>query len=749
MYITKSRYYLKILLQLLVVVLVPLLIIGLTLGTQLFSSLAQKASQIEYLALSQAALKTEEQLRGVQLSVLQFCSQQDTMRAMRMGAPEEDITLFSKLKTSSAALRQSYNSGLRIRGVTVASSRNKWIYDTESGYSQLEHIGEQPLIPDAQINQWMVEIEYAKNVYFELAPVDYVLVWNTQFLNFGVVSVRVDYEDFSANFDLYSPFSRIFIISQDGRIIYDDTQENINTDSRELAFYPHLTGDEGEFTFKTPDGLFKGIYLKSEELGWYYVSVREDAFSRKEFLGNMAATLIILFAVFIAALFFISLLSRRLYKPIYNLSHSLGDMDPDGGSGGGKAVNEVQAIETTVSKMIGDNHRLKEQVAGQRELMRELLIYQLFTGRLHSDRDREMLTAYNIHMDWKHKVLVGICPVTEPDTPSEPAEEVRFLEIIGLIKEYIPGNTLIAPVMIDRMIVFIMGANRHDFAHFAETSARKIYDAMAENLQVKAGMAVSACFDTIDDIAGAFDRIRQLLHYRGDVPGGIHFLERGASGVHYPNKTTESILDGIKSGDLPGALDALTVFLDDVFLHTKDAYQRQLYMIWLIGDILRLAPDYSTAIVNALSAPAHTDPVQTLLAISSLEDKKKWLLDHVVNPVANALHANDANKQLIVKRMLSFIKENSGPDNDIEACASALNYNSSYLRKVFKDVMGVSYSRYLSKSALEKAKDMLLTTNMPISAVAGELGYSNSQNFIRYFKGEYGMTPGQFRSRHE
>ena len=745
----KSSYYKKILLQLFVVAVIPLLIVTAVLGSQLLLSFSERASQVEELALSQSVLQTEEMLRSIRRSALQFSSQSDTIRAMRLDNPQEDIVLFNKLRNACLILMQNYNSDMQICGVKVTSSKEDWIYDTETGYREMtdEDLaagGETGAGTARNETVWKVELDYAKDAYYQLSPSNYVLSCNVKFLNFGEVSIRMDYEDFCANFDLYKPFYQLYVLDNAGRIIYDSATGNIGANAGDTAFYSSISGDSGSFSYTLNGEKFRGIFKKSEELDWYYVSIRKETFPHGNFVGGFLIAAIVSFVVIVIAFFVVSLLSRKLYRPIYNLRHRLAHTAYD--SRINEQINEVQAIELTIDDMIDDNRRLKKQVVDQRVLMREFMICQLFTGNLQQEQ-YDLLESYAIHMPWQVKVLVGICSPQIRQNEEDMSSEMYSLGILQTIAGVMPDNSLAAPVMIDNMVLFIAGTNETDYEKYIEDNLKEIYEQVNKNLHIDVGIAVSASFSDMNRIAENFDRIKRFLRYQSDSNKGIFFLEKNSSQIRYPTKASEEVLDNIKSGDIKASLSALDVFFDDIFLRVKDDYQQQLCAMWLIGDILRLVPDYSALIINHSTTAGNSDPVQTLFSIPALEDKKEWMLENVIKPVDEMLHANDANKLFIVKQMLGFIKEAADPlSSDIESCAKFLNYNSTYLRKVFKDAMGISYSKYVSKMVMEKARDMLLDTTMPVGTVAKEFGYSNSQNFIRHFKNEFGMTPGQFRN---
>jgi transcriptional regulator GlxA family with amidase domain len=65
----------------------------------------------------------------------------------------------------------------------------------------------------------------------------------------------------------------------------------------------------------------------------------------------------------------------------------------------------------------------------------------------------------------------------------------------------------------------------------------------------------------------------------------------------------------------------------------------------------------------------------------------------------------------------------------------------------FAKATGVSPLDYIHALRLEEAKQMLETQDMPVEAVAFEVGYQDNGFFGRMFRRRVGMTPGQYRRR--
>ncbi len=74
-------------------------------------------------------------------------------------------------------------------------------------------------------------------------------------------------------------------------------------------------------------------------------------------------------------------------------------------------------------------------------------------------------------------------------------------------------------------------------------------------------------------------------------------------------------------------------------------------------------------------------------------------------------------------------------------------YMSSYtLSRLFKTHMGVSYTDYINAKRLEYAKELLLTTDLPVQEVAVAVGYERNY-FYRIFRARFGMSATEFRKQ--
>jgi AraC-like DNA-binding protein len=101
-----------------------------------------------------------------------------------------------------------------------------------------------------------------------------------------------------------------------------------------------------------------------------------------------------------------------------------------------------------------------------------------------------------------------------------------------------------------------------------------------------------------------------------------------------------------------------------------------------------------------------------------------------------------------VAKLLQSIDRNTGTvDWKLEQVCRELELDISpaYAARLFKSHTGWGVREFAKKKRLTKAVEQLIVTNLPVKAIAAELGYRNSFDFTRSFEKQYCLTPTKFR----
>lgn len=98
-----------------------------------------------------------------------------------------------------------------------------------------------------------------------------------------------------------------------------------------------------------------------------------------------------------------------------------------------------------------------------------------------------------------------------------------------------------------------------------------------------------------------------------------------------------------------------------------------------------------------------------------------------------------------VKRCAVFLRQNYDRGLTIEEVAAHVNLHPGYLQRIFKSQTGQTLIEYLTDVRMEKAKMLLLHTDIPIADISDYVGAGSRQYFHALFKKHTGRTPIEYR----
>lgn len=106
------------------------------------------------------------------------------------------------------------------------------------------------------------------------------------------------------------------------------------------------------------------------------------------------------------------------------------------------------------------------------------------------------------------------------------------------------------------------------------------------------------------------------------------------------------------------------------------------------------------------------------------------------------------NKNYAVNRIITYLNENYEHKISLEQIAHNMYLSPVYISKIFKEETGESPINYLIKIRLEKAKDILLTSDGgSIKNIANQVGYDDVYHFSKLFKKYYGISPLYYKKK--
>lgn len=132
-------------------------------------------------------------------------------------------------------------------------------------------------------------------------------------------------------------------------------------------------------------------------------------------------------------------------------------------------------------------------------------------------------------------------------------------------------------------------------------------------------------------------------------------------------------------------------------------------------------------------------------AVRSLPDMKE--LVHYVYEMLAGFQRQDNRQENVVERMKQYIQEHLAEDLSRKQLAGAVYLSEDYVSKLFVSVTGTSIPAYVASCRMEKAQEYLKYTDLSVSKIAMNVGYSNFSYFSKTFRDYTGCTPNEYRIR--
>jgi AraC-like DNA-binding protein/ligand-binding sensor protein len=106
----------------------------------------------------------------------------------------------------------------------------------------------------------------------------------------------------------------------------------------------------------------------------------------------------------------------------------------------------------------------------------------------------------------------------------------------------------------------------------------------------------------------------------------------------------------------------------------------------------------------------------------------------------------DDTEPPLVRRARAYIAGHQADPIHLDDVAKAMHVSTFYFCKMFKKATGLTFTKYLSRVRVEKAKTLLLNPHLRISEISYNVGFQSLTHFNRVFREIAGQSPTAFRA---
>ena len=272
-----------------------------------------------------------------------------------------------------------------------------------------------------------------------------------------------------------------------------------------------------------------------------------------------------------------------------------------------------------------------------------------------------------------------------------------------------------------------------------ENTIKTVYNLfIADNLYISIYFGVGTVIDDLSELKNAFAESMQQIHTqltneRNSITKASQifgYKEITQFNNYLINANTSAALDMLNEADsqlLSMPHDIIkTVYSDIIF---------NIYHVMKLKGISRTDRTYTADIaqINEICRKPQSEMYEYAL--------------QCINQIDSA--SNLASKKFNIEEIIQYIREHYTEDLSLDIIAEQYGSYAQYLSKRIKQYLGLNFHEYVSSLRIEKAKELLKTTQLGINQISEQSGFFSRNTFLRVFKKQTGLTPTEYRKAND
>mgnify|MGYP001297132385 FL=1 len=758
-----SVYFRRLIAFCILISIIPVLILGVFSYFRSSNMIKEKVNESNLQVLHQTQMTVEESLKLIHNYYTLLAYSEEVTELIDDNLDYQDIEAILQIQEDLKGLMKTHAI---IKNAYLINFNRGWFISNETAGSLDSIVNKDEifrLVDESKKNIcWTYiadegEIDNLTN-YIDVGNISMIIKipFNEDTPKAGIIVSLSQYE-FNKLFNSSGKTERLLIADENNRILYDDDHSNIG---QKLDKYPLSTAvvnsdtNEGFFKNKLNDREIGVNFTKSEYNGWTYISIYsiEQITKDSKTIGWM--TFLLSLATMAVSMGLSTLGGAKIvYKPIKKIYDSIRKEIPINESEIRR--DEVQYIEKGVNTLITSRNIMEQQIKAQLQQIRELFLIRLLNGEIGKKELELKSKSLDISTDWDFLSMMTIeIDILNNQTGLASQKDIVMLEINRIIEEVIGEQIFLKPIFIKQVQSVIVKGEQISQERFNDIMyryAELIQSKVKERLDVVISIGISQPYKDLLDTPIAYKESVEALRCRIALGENVilffHEVQPGQRiRQHYPKNMENELIDAINAGDEEEAEELLDQIIDQILSAQASFSEYQIYFTRLLVELLGILQDSGEYLDSFFED--NRNIFEELNQCTNAEDVKHWFKEEIIGPIISIRkERNQSTHKKILREIIEIVENEYDTDLTLEECAARLHYHPSYIWRIMKKEMGVTFSEYLSQYRLKIAKQWLEETDMTIAEIATRLRYNNAQNFIRYFKKLEGITPGRYRKK--
>lgn len=394
-----------------------------------------------------------------------------------------------------------------------------------------------------------------------------------------------------------------------------------------------------------------------------------------------------------------------------------------------------------------DSARMLEGKEYERYARRDFF-ERMVTGKLPEARIHEEAAqlGFDLHAESYALAFLAVAP-EKPDT--EAAVSDTLDRIRGELLEAIRDIPACIPVVwnLSACLVLIRSAKTQIRQDLEKLTAAVKACCGSSNQPIKWHIALGEPADTLSQLPERFRQVSRLWAYRHLMPHQNVLTARPVAGQGSlsqldAGKLNPKILMSVMQS---AAAEEIPNFVSEYLREVSQALESAAFCQYLTLSVRFTAMEFVAGL--GVSQQQFSEELDTLGRPMTAEE----LTDYMTGALRKAVRCRENNSpgryRGILTQAAAFIDEHFSDEKlSLNQVAREVNISPNYLSAMFSQEMGCTFVEYVTARRMERARELLRSSELRSGEVAAAVGYKDPHYFSFLFKKTQGCTPRDYRA---
>lgn len=437
--------------------------------------------------------------------------------------------------------------------------------------------------------------------------------------------------------------------------------------------------------------------------------------------------------------------SKRLYSPVAAMMNELRQKHIEGTG----IKDEFEFIFKSLDRMIEDNLALKDDIKKKLTLLNEqALLKELNSTGYINDKEISDLLMQNGFIFSEKYFIAAYITIKFTEEFYNLFNQDQYMQIIDGIYSVFDmqfndkrKSILMAQSNEDFVVLFNVGENEMDDVIGILNSSSEIFE--TDRSLIKLCIGIGNMYEGYVGMHNSYLEAVRAQSVLASMSGKniliYHKADDNMVGYKYSIDKENILLNYIIKGDFENAVIMINNIAEENYNYTGDYGIKKLYN-QILQTVLR-AVIVKNIDLRILMGENYLSPDRAYVELNNGE------FIEYVNKLAEqvTVYTDVKNTQKDISGLIEYIDKHYAEEIYLENMAEMLNTSAKYLSRLVKNQLGINFTQYVAKVRIEKAKELLVTTNKNINEIMALTGFTMRNTFIRTFRKFEGVTPSEYR----